>query len=64
MTDLAPLRVFLARKDAVRKVKNVSEIIFYQKNRYLPHNEERLTYIEGIPSQVKKNNSHLKQYLI
>ena len=33
-------------------------------NRYLPHNEERWTYIEDIPSQVKKNNSHLKQYLI
>ena len=31
LTDLAPLRVFLARKDAVKIQKNVNEIIFYLK---------------------------------
>ena len=43
--------MFLARKDSVKEVKNVNEIIFYLKNRYLPHNEDRGTYIEDFPSQ-------------
>ena len=52
LTDLAPLRVFLARKAVVKNdVKNVNKIIFYLKNQYLLHNEERGTFIEDIPSQ-------------
>ena len=31
-------------------VKNVNKITFYLKNQYLPHNEERGTFIEDIPS--------------
>ena len=49
MRDLAPLRVFLARKAALKgSVENVHEIRFYLKNQYLPHNEER-AFIEDIP---------------
>ena len=49
MTDLAPLRVFLARKAAVKSsVENVHEMLFYLKNQYLPHNKER-AFIEDIP---------------
>ena len=52
MKDLAPLRFFLPRKAVVKNdVKNVHEIIFYLRNQYLPHNEERGTFIEAIPSQ-------------
>ena len=51
LTDLAPLRVFFARKDAVKIQKNVNEIIFYLKKQYSPHNEEQGTFIENIPSQ-------------
>ena len=52
MKDLAPLRFFLPRKVVVKNdVKNVHEIIFYLRNQYLPHNEERGTFIEAIPSQ-------------
>ena len=41
LTDLWPLRVFLACKAAVKNdVENVNEIIFYLKDQYLPHNEE------------------------
>ena len=51
LTDLAPLKVSLYRKDSVKEVKNVSEMLSYRTNKYLPHNEERVTYIEDIPSQ-------------
>ena len=48
VTDLAPSRVFLARKDAAKNEKNFNEIIFYLKIQYLPHNDERRTFIEDI----------------
>ena len=51
LTDLAPLKVSLYCKDSVKEVKNVNEILCYLKNSYLPHSEERPTYIENIPSQ-------------
>ena len=42
----------MARKVVVMNdVKNVNKITFYLKNQYLPHNEERGTFIEDIPSQ-------------
>ena len=42
----------MPRKAVVKNdVKNVHEIIFYLSNQYLPHNEERGTFIEAIPSQ-------------
>ena len=62
LTDLAPLRVFLARKAVVKNdVKNVNEIIFYLKNQYLPHNEERGAIIEDI---LIKKIDFSKKYLI
>ena len=53
LTDLAPLRAFLARKDVVKnEVKNIDETIFYLKTQCLPHNEEQgMTFIGDIPSQ-------------
>ena len=51
LTDLAPQRVFLARKAAIKNVKNVMKQCFYLKNQYLPRNEEQRTSIEDISSQ-------------
>ena len=53
LTDLAPLRAFLARKDVVKnEVKNVGETVFYLKTQYLPHNEKQgITFIEDVPNQ-------------
>ena len=51
LTDMAPPRVFLARKAVIKNVKNVYEIIFYLKSQYLPHNEEQRTFVQDIPSQ-------------
>ena len=59
MTDLAPSRVFLARKDAAKNEKNFNEIIFYLKIQYLPHNDERRTFIEDIPN--KENRSPFEE---
>ena len=51
LTDLAPLRVFLARKAAIKNVKNVHEIILNLKSQYLTHNEEQIIFIQDILSQ-------------
>ena len=51
MTDLSLLRVFLFCKDVIKEVRNVNEIVFFLENKYLPHIEERGTFIEDIPSQ-------------
>ena len=52
LTDLAPARVFLARKAAIKNVKkHVVKHCFYLKNQYLPRNEEQRTFIEDISSQ-------------
>ena len=53
LTDLAPLRVFLARKDFIKNdtTINAKELIFYLKNNYLPYEEEQGAFIEDIPSQ-------------
>ena len=42
LTDLAP--------DA-ENAKNVHEIIFYLNSQYLPHNKDRRTFMQDIPSQ-------------
>ena len=46
-----PLRIFLSCKDVIKEVRNVNEIVFFLKNKYLLHKEERRTFIEDIPSQ-------------
>ena len=53
LTDLAPLRVFLARKDFIKHdtTINAKELIFYLKNSYLPYEEEQGAFIEDIPSR-------------
>ena len=38
----------MARKDAAKNENNFNEIIFYLKIQYLPHNDERRTFIEDI----------------
>ena len=64
LTDLAPLRVFLARKAVVKSgAKNVNEIIFYLKSQYLPPNEEPRTFIEDIPSQEDRSFEEISDYL-
>ena len=35
----------------MKEVRNVNEIICFLKSKYLPHNEERGTFTEDIPSQ-------------
>ena len=53
MTDLAPLRAFIARKDAVKSgVENLHEMIFYLKSNYSPDTEER-AFIEDISQDDK-----------
>ena len=53
MTDLAPLRDFLARKAVVKSgVENVREMLFYLKKQYLPHSEER-AFIEDISQEYQ-----------
>ena len=42
---------FLSCKDVIKEVRNVNEIVFFLKNKYLLHKEERRTFIEDIPSQ-------------
>ena len=47
LTDLAPLRVFLACKAVVKNdATNVNELIFHLKKQYQPHNEEPGAFIE------------------
>ena len=45
LTDLASPKVFLARKAAIKNVKNVYEIILHLKFQYSTHNEEQRTCI-------------------
>ena len=54
LTNLAPLKVSLYRKESLKEVKNVNEILCYLKNKYLPHNEEQVAYIGDIPSQEEQ----------
>ena len=63
MTDLAPLIVFLTRRSAVQRgVENAHEMLFYLKNQYLPHNEER-AFIEGIPQEERFTYEVICNYL-
>ena len=48
---LVPPRIFLARKAAIKNVKNVHEIISNLKSQYLLHNEQQRTFIQDIPIQ-------------
>ena len=49
LTNLAPSRVFLARRDAGKSsTKNFHKMLFYLKKNYSPHNEEQAR-IDGIP---------------
>ena len=66
LTDLAPLRGFLACKAVVKSdVKNFNKIIFYLKNQYLRHNQERGSFIEDILNQEERSleeSDHLKTF--
>ena len=62
LTDLAPLRVFLAPKAVVKNDVNINEII-YLKNQHLAHNEERGAFIEDIPSQEDRSFEEISDYL-
>ena len=54
LTNLAPLKVSLYRKESLKEVKNVNEILCYLKSKYLLHNEEQVAYIGDIPSQEEQ----------
>ena len=51
--DLAPLRVFLIRKAAIKNAKkmNIHEIIIYLKSQYSTDNRNQISFFQGIPSQ-------------
>ena len=53
LTDLAPLREFLTRKDIIKNdtAMTANEMNFYLKNNYLPYEEEQGAFIKGIPFQ-------------
>ena len=67
LTDLAPLRVFLARKDFVKNYATnvkVNELIFHLKNNYLPHNEEPVPFIEDITNEEDRRSfEEISNYL-
>ena len=53
LTDLAPFKVFLIGKAGIKNAKwmNIYEITFYLKSHYSADNRNRITFIQGIPSQ-------------
>ena len=63
MTDLAPLRVFLTRKDAVRSsAENIHEMLFCFRNNYSPHTEEQ-AFIEDILQDDRFSFEEMSDYL-
>ena len=63
LTDQAPLRVFSARKDAVKKgAENVYQILFYLKNNYSPHTKDR-AFIEDILQDDRFSFEKISDYL-
>ena len=64
LTDQARLRIFLARKDTIKSgAENVYEILFYLKNNYLPHTEER-AFIGDILQDDRFSFEEMSDYLI
>ena len=53
LIDLAPSRVFLIRKAAIKNAKkmNIYEIIFYLKSQYSADNRNQTTFIQDILNQ-------------
>ena len=63
LTDQAPLRVFSARKDAVKKgAENVYQILFYLKNNYSPHTKDR-AFTEDILQDDRFSFEKISDYL-
>ena len=63
LTDLAPLKVFLARKDAGKSnVENIYEMLFYLRKNYSPHTEERARF-EDIPQDDRFSFEEMSDYL-
>ena len=63
LTDQVPLRVFSARKDAVKKgAENVYQILFYLKNNYSPHTKDR-AFTEHILQDDRFSFEKISDYL-
>ena len=66
LTDIAPLRVFLARKAVLKNDAtnvNVNELIFHLKKQRQPRNKELGAFIEDIPSQEDRSFDEIADYL-
>ena len=60
--DLAHSKVFLARKDAGKsRVENIYEMLFYLRNNYSPHTEERAR-INDIPQNDRFSFEEMSEY--
>ena len=63
LTNMAPSRAFLARKDAGKSsTKNIHEMLFYLKKNYSPHNEEQAR-IDDIPQYHSFSFEEMPNYL-
>ena len=63
LTDLAPLKVLLAHKDAGKSsIENISEMLFYLKKYYSSHTEE-WARIEDIPQDDRFSFEEMSDYL-
>ena len=63
LTDLAPLRDFLARKGAVKSgVESINEMLFYLRNNYSPHTAEK-AFIEEIQQDDRSSFEEMTDYL-
>ena len=62
LTHLAHSKVFLARKDAGKsRVENIYEMLFYLRNNYSPHTEERAR-IDDIPQDDRFSFEEMPEY--
>ena len=63
LTDLAPFKVVLARKDAARSGKeNIYKMLFYLNSNYSPHTEEQ-AFIEDIPQDDRFSFEEMSDYI-
>ena len=66
LTNMAPSRAFLARKDAGKSsTKNIHEMLFYLKKNYSPHNQEQARtddILQGDSFSFEEMSNYLKTY--
>ena len=63
LRDLAPLKVFLTRKDAAKSgLESIHEMLFYLRKSYSPYTEDRAR-IEDIPQDDRFSFEEMSDYL-